>query len=86
MERRAFRLNGFAVLLGLVVLAAVAAVAAFAGTAGAVAAIALAVVVVLLATGFTVINPNESTPRTLNLTSSYTPSPGRLLVGTKAPD
>ncbi|MBP1159075.1 regulator of protease activity HflC (stomatin/prohibitin superfamily) [Rhodococcus sp. PvR044] len=60
MERRAFRLNGFAVLLGLVVLAAVAAAAAFAGPAGAVAAIVLAVVVVLLATGFTVINPNEA--------------------------
>ncbi|MGW6374756.1 SPFH domain-containing protein [Rhodococcus sp. NPDC055112] len=60
MERRAFRLNGFAVLLGLVVLAAVAAAAAFAGTAGVVAAIVLAVVVVLLATGFTVINPNEA--------------------------
>ncbi|MFG1783997.1 SPFH domain-containing protein [Rhodococcus oryzae] len=60
MERRAFRLNGFAVLLGLVVLAAVAAAAAFAGPAGAVAAIVLAVVVVLVATGFTVINPNEA--------------------------
>ncbi|AQA22736.1 SPFH domain / Band 7 family protein [Rhodococcus sp. MTM3W5.2] len=60
MERRAFRLNGFAVLLGLVVLAAVAAAAAFAGPAGVVMAIVLAVVVVLLATGFTVINPNEA--------------------------
>jgi regulator of protease activity HflC (stomatin/prohibitin superfamily) len=60
MERRAFRLNGFAVLLGLVVLAAVAAAAAFAGPVGAVAAIVLAVAVVLLATGFTVVNPNEA--------------------------
>jgi regulator of protease activity HflC (stomatin/prohibitin superfamily) len=60
MERRAFRLNGFAVLLGLVVLAAVAAAAAFAGPGGAVAAIVLAVAVVLLATGFTVVNPNEA--------------------------
>ncbi|MFC7448979.1 SPFH domain-containing protein [Rhodococcus daqingensis] len=60
MERRAFRLNGFAVLLGLAMLAAVAAAAAFVGIAGAVAAIVLAVAVVLLATGFTVINPNEA--------------------------
>ncbi len=34
----------------------------------------------------TVISPNEAAPRTLNLTSSYTPSRGRLLVGTKPPD
>ncbi|SEL91759.1 SPFH domain-containing protein [Rhodococcus maanshanensis] len=60
MERRAFRLNGFAVLLGLVVLAVVAAVATLAGPVGAGAGIVLAVVVVVLATGFTVINPNEA--------------------------
>ncbi|MFE3289307.1 SPFH domain-containing protein [Rhodococcus sp. NPDC059234] len=60
MERRAFRLNGFMVLLGLVVLAVIAAGVAATGDAGIGGAVVIAVVIVLIATGFTVINPNEA--------------------------
>ncbi|WP_214325229.1 SPFH domain-containing protein [Nonomuraea sediminis] len=55
MERRAFRVNGFVVLLVLLVLAAVAAVVSIE-----VLGIAWVVVFVLMATGFTVVNPNEA--------------------------
>lgn len=55
MERRAFRVNGFVVLLVLLVLAAVAAVVSIE-----VLGIAWVVVFVLVATGFTVVNPNEA--------------------------
>ncbi|MEV4096603.1 SPFH domain-containing protein [Streptosporangium saharense] len=62
MERRAFRINGFAVLLGLLVLLAVLAWIALTG--GQVAMIAAAVVAALLlvvvGTGFVVVNPNEA--------------------------
>ncbi|MFC9788912.1 SPFH domain-containing protein [Rhodococcus sp. NPDC127528] len=60
MERRAFRLNGFMVLLGLVVLAVIAATVAATGDAGLGGAIVIAVLIVVIATGFTVINPNEA--------------------------
>ncbi|MEU7003079.1 SPFH domain-containing protein [Nonomuraea sp. NPDC046570] len=62
MERRAFRINGFAVLLALVILAAVAAgVGAGASEPVLIVAIVVAaVIVVLVSTGFTVINPNEA--------------------------
>ncbi|MFF4413156.1 SPFH domain-containing protein [Streptosporangium sp. NPDC001559] len=62
MERRAFRINGFAVLLGLLVLLAVLAGVAFSGgdvvkiAAGVVAVLAL----VVLGSGFVVVNPNEA--------------------------
>ncbi|MEU1735008.1 SPFH domain-containing protein [Streptosporangium sp. NPDC020145] len=62
MERRAFRINGFAVLLGLLVLLAVLAGIAFSGgdvvkiVAGVVAVLAL----VVLGSGFVVVNPNEA--------------------------
>ena len=62
MERQAFRLNGFVVLLALLVLGGLASGLA-AASRNAVAgggAIALWVVLLLVATGFTVINPNES--------------------------
>ncbi len=62
MERRAFRLNGFVVLLALLVLGGLASgLAAASGNAVAGGgAIVLWVVLLLVATGFTVINPNES--------------------------
>ncbi|TQF65452.1 SPFH domain-containing protein [Rhodococcus spelaei] len=61
MEHRAFRLNGFGVLLALVVLAAGAAALAATGSgAGVAVGVVLAVVVVVGITGFTVINPNEA--------------------------
>lgn len=62
MERRAFRINGFAVLLALVILAAVAAgVGVGASEPVLIGAIVVAaVIVVLVSTGFTVINPNEA--------------------------
>ncbi|QBJ94738.1 SPFH domain-containing protein [Rhodococcus sp. ABRD24] len=61
MERRAFRLNGFAVLAGFVVVAAAAALAALTETAaGIAAAVLLALVALVVLTGFTVINPNEA--------------------------
>lgn len=70
MERRAFRLNGFGILLaeviGVLVVAALALVGLLAVD-GLVARIAcwvvaglLAVVVIVVATGFTVVNPNEA--------------------------
>ncbi len=62
MERRAFRLNGFVVLLALLVLGGLVSGSA-AASGNAVAgggAIVLWVVLLLVATGFTVINPNES--------------------------
>ncbi|HUR01675.1 MAG TPA: SPFH domain-containing protein [Nonomuraea sp.] len=55
MERRAFRLNGFLVLLVLLVLAAVAA-----AVSPAVLGPVWVVVFVLAASGFTVVNPNEA--------------------------
>ncbi|MBT2235087.1 SPFH domain-containing protein [Nonomuraea sp. NEAU-A123] len=55
MERRAFRLNGFLVLLVLLVLAAIAAVVS-----PTVLGPAWVVVFVLAASGFTVVNPNEA--------------------------
>ncbi|MBB4913395.1 SPFH domain-containing protein [Streptosporangium saharense] len=62
MERRAFRINGFAVLLGLLVLLAVLAWIALTG--GQVTMIAAAVVAALLlvvvGSGFVVVNPNEA--------------------------
>ncbi|MFF4991568.1 SPFH domain-containing protein [Streptosporangium saharense] len=62
MERRAFRINGFAVLLGLLVLLAVLAWIALTG--GQVIMIAAAVVAALLlvvvGSGFVVVNPNEA--------------------------
>ena len=62
MERRAFRVNGFVVLLVLIVAAIVVAVPAIV-TLHPVAFIVggfLELVLLLLATGFTVVNPNES--------------------------
>ncbi|MFF0574967.1 SPFH domain-containing protein [Streptosporangium saharense] len=62
MERRAFRINGFAVLLGLLALLAVLAWIALTG--GQVTMIAAAVVAALLlvvvGSGFVVVNPNEA--------------------------
>jgi regulator of protease activity HflC (stomatin/prohibitin superfamily) len=55
MERRAFRINGFLVLLALLVLAGGAALVSI-ETLG----IAWIVLFVLAATGFTVVNPNEA--------------------------
>ncbi|MEU7862154.1 SPFH domain-containing protein [Nonomuraea sp. NPDC049141] len=55
MERRAFRLNGFLVLLVLLVLAAIAAVVSLEDL-----ALVWVVVFVLVASGFTVVNPNEA--------------------------
>lgn len=61
MERQAFRLNGFGVLLGLVVVVLVGgALAATAGVGGIAVGVVLALVVVVGLTGFTVINPNEA--------------------------
>ncbi|MFJ2028548.1 SPFH domain-containing protein [Streptosporangium sp. NPDC087985] len=62
MERRAFRMNGFAVLAGLVILGIVLAAVtqAIDSTQIPVAAILWGVVVVLVATGFAVVNPNEA--------------------------
>jgi regulator of protease activity HflC (stomatin/prohibitin superfamily) len=54
MERRAFRLNGFLVLLILIVLGIVAVLASPS------LGIAWLVLFVLVATGFTVVNPNEA--------------------------
>ncbi|GAA3423162.1 SPFH domain-containing protein [Streptosporangium sandarakinum] len=61
MERRAFHLNGFAVLAGLVLLGAVlAAVGLAAGPDVLVAAaIAWGVIALVVASGFTVVNPND---------------------------
>src|ERR1043165_3718647 len=62
MERRAFRVPGFLILLLLVVLVG-AAVAVVAGepedTAGPLVALAITIAVLAM-TGFTVVNPNES--------------------------
>ncbi|WP_219465306.1 SPFH domain-containing protein [Nonomuraea rhizosphaerae] len=55
MERRAFRLNGFLVLLVLLLLAAVAALVSLQ-----VGGITWIIVFALVATGFTVVNPNEA--------------------------
>ncbi|MFC4605318.1 SPFH domain-containing protein [Rhodococcus kronopolitis] len=61
MERQAFRLNGFGVLLGLVVAALVgAALALTAGVGGIAVGVVVAVLVAVGLTGFTVINPNEA--------------------------
>ncbi|MFD0888913.1 SPFH domain-containing protein [Streptosporangium algeriense] len=62
MERRAFRINGFAVLLGLLVLLAVlAGVALSGGQVAMIASAAVAVVaLIVLGSGFVVVNPNEA--------------------------
>ncbi|GAA4231548.1 hypothetical protein FHR32_003508 [Streptosporangium album] len=62
MERRAFRINGFAVLAGLVVLgiAMAAATQAADTTLLPAAAILWGVVAMIVCTGFVVINPNEA--------------------------
>ncbi|WP_433250650.1 SPFH domain-containing protein [Streptosporangium sp. CA-135522] len=62
MERRAFRMNGFAVLVGLLALGIVmAAAAAAGGTPFLVAAAAVwGLITVVTATGFVVVNPNEA--------------------------
>jgi len=63
MEKRAFRLPGFAVLGGLIVLAGLVAGAAAATGDSDVAGVGVAVtvlVVMLAASGFTVLNPNEA--------------------------
>jgi regulator of protease activity HflC (stomatin/prohibitin superfamily) len=62
MERKAFRVSGFAVLLVLVVLAgAVGAVAGTGSEAGTAIAVAVAAVVfVVAASGFTVVGPNQA--------------------------
>ncbi|GIF64255.1 membrane protein [Asanoa ishikariensis] len=62
MEKRAFRLPGFLALLLVVVLAAVAVVLAVALPGPATAAVAgvLGLIVVLGATGFVVVNPNDA--------------------------
>ncbi|WP_326635153.1 SPFH domain-containing protein [Streptosporangium sp. NBC_01755] len=62
MERRAFRMNGFGVLIGLLALGAVLAWAGWAaGEAWLIAAaIVWGVVAAVMATGFAVINPNEA--------------------------
>ncbi|MFI9556068.1 SPFH domain-containing protein [Nonomuraea endophytica] len=61
MERRAFRLNGFLALLVALALAVVAGLLLLnGGVAGLVLAIVLGLVVLLVLTGFAVINPNEA--------------------------
>ncbi len=63
MERRAFRISGFVMVLVLLVLTALAVVLAFTlqnGTAIGIAVGALAVVVAVLATGILVVNPNDA--------------------------
>lgn len=62
MERRAFRVNGFAVLVGLLVLGVVMAGAGWAAGVPALigAAVAWVIVAAVAASGFVVINPNEA--------------------------
>ncbi|SDQ72816.1 SPFH domain-containing protein [Thermostaphylospora chromogena] len=66
MERRAFRLNGFAVVAALLVLAAVAAAIGIAlGREGApefliVAGVVWLLIALVVGSGFTIVNPNES--------------------------
>ncbi|MFI6293634.1 SPFH domain-containing protein [Nonomuraea sp. NPDC050790] len=61
MERRAFRLNGFLALLVAIALAAAAGLILLnGGMSGLVPAIVLGLVVLLMLTGFAVINPNEA--------------------------
>lgn len=62
MERQAFRVNGFLVLLVLLIVGAVAGglAAATMNPAAGAGAIVLGIALLLVATGFTVINPNES--------------------------
>ncbi|MEV4895888.1 SPFH domain-containing protein [Nonomuraea sp. NPDC050547] len=61
MERRAFRLNGFLALIVAIALAAVAGLTLLnGGLSGLVLAIVLGLVVLLMLTGFAVINPNEA--------------------------
>ncbi|MFD9944402.1 SPFH domain-containing protein [Nonomuraea sp. NPDC059023] len=61
MERRAFRLNGFLVLIVAIALAVVAGLTLLnSGLSGLVLAIVLGLVVLLILTGFAVINPNEA--------------------------
>ncbi|MFI6502100.1 SPFH domain-containing protein [Nonomuraea typhae] len=61
MERRAFRLNGFLALILAIALAAAAGFAALSGTAaGLILAVVLGLLVLLILTGFAVINPNEA--------------------------
>ncbi|MGV9772257.1 SPFH domain-containing protein [Streptosporangium sp. NPDC003464] len=62
MERRAFRMNGFAVLVGLVVLAVVLAAASLVGGTPLLAAAAIlwGIVAAVVSSGFVVVNPNEA--------------------------
>ncbi|MFI6906885.1 SPFH domain-containing protein [Nonomuraea sp. NPDC050394] len=61
MERRAFRLNGFLALIVAIALAVVAGLTLLnGGLSGLVLAIVLGLVVLLMLTGFAVINPNEA--------------------------
>ncbi|MFF5211232.1 SPFH domain-containing protein [Streptosporangium sp. NPDC000396] len=63
MERRAFRMNGFAVLVGLVVLGAVLAAAGWAAAGAPTlvgAAIVWGAIAFVASTGFVVVNPNEA--------------------------
>ncbi len=62
MERKAFRVSGFAVLLVLLVLigAVVAAVATASEVAAAVVVLVVAVVFVVAGSGFTIVGPNEA--------------------------
>ncbi|WP_049565551.1 SPFH domain-containing protein [Nonomuraea sp. SBT364] len=62
MERRAFRINGFVVLLALLLIGGIVAVVRLPDGPEAVLVpgIAWAVLAVLVSTGFTVVNPNES--------------------------
>ena len=62
MERRAFRVNGFAVLVGLLVLGVVMAGAGWAAGVPTLigAAVAWVIVAAVAASGFVVINPNEA--------------------------
>src|SRR5688572_14168493 len=62
MERRAFRVSGFVVLLGLLVLCgAVAVLAAIGGEVVAAVAVSVAaLVLVIAASGFTIVGPNEA--------------------------
>ena len=63
MERRAFRISGFVMVVVLLALSALAVVLAFTlqdGTAIGIAVGGLAVVVAVLASGFVVVNPNDA--------------------------
>ena len=63
MERRAFRISGFLMVVLLLLVAAVATVLAFVMTSGGAIGAVLGVaagVIAVLATGFLVVNPNDA--------------------------